>query len=271
MLLEPISPATQEPALTYLSRSPYCNVLISYIILQDLQLAPKRSVLVAVDDSEIRGVAYYGRQMAIAADADAVPAFAEHARRVRGERMIIGERGAVSAFWRLARQWHAPPRLVREHQLVMMLDRSRLRAYDASVEVRNARTSEWKAVADSATAMVRQELEYDPQSDPASFADNIKQMIGRKLWWVGVAEEQLCFFCNVGPWCRQTTQLQGIWTPPALRGRGYATAALGAICDRLLETVPTLSLFVNDFNHDAIALYHRIGFEHVADFQTILF
>ena len=271
MRLERLSPATQEPALEYLSRSPYTTVLISHLILADLQLAPKRNVLVALDNSGVRGVAYYGRQMALAADSDALPAFADHARHARGERMIVGERATVSAFWELIRPWHAQPRLVRDRQLVMMVDRKRLRTSDSRVEVRHARATEWAAVADGTARMVQQELEYDPRREPASFADNVRQMIARKLWWVGVVDRQLCFFCNVGPWCSKTAQLQGIWSPPEFRGRGYATAALAAICDRLLELSPTLSLFVNDFNRAAVALYDRVGFEHVADFQTILF
>jgi predicted GNAT family acetyltransferase len=50
-----------------------------------------------------------------------------------------------------------------------------------------------------------------------------------------------------------------------------ATAALSAICDRLLDDTPELSLYVNDFNARAIALYQRIGFEAVSEFQTLLF
>jgi predicted GNAT family acetyltransferase len=65
--------------------------------------------------------------------------------------------------------------------------------------------------------------------------------------------------------------MQGIWTPKDLRGKGLATAALGAICDRLLTMSPTLSLYVNDFNTPAIALYERVGFETVSEFQTLLF
>ena len=153
----------------------------------------------------------------------------------------------------------------------MMVDRLRLHAYEPRVEVRHARTSEWRVVADATARMVQQELDYDPSREMPNFDANVRQMIARKFWWVGVAGDELCFFCNVGPWCDQTAQLQGIWSPPHLRGRGYATAALGAICDRLLESSPTFSLFVNDFNADAVELYRRVGFEHIADFQTILF
>jgi len=66
-------------------------------------------------------------------------------------------------------------------------------------------------------------------------------------------------------------QLQGIWTPTALRGRGFATAALAAVCSQILCDVESVSLYVNDFNTDALALYDRVGFERVGEFQTILF
>ena len=153
----------------------------------------------------------------------------------------------------------------------MMLDRARLRPYERRTITRHAVIAEWNDVAEGSAQMVRQELAYEPRRGSAEFGAGIRQMIDSKLWWVGSSNGRLCFFCNVGPWCKKTIQLQGVWTPPDLRGRGLATASLASICDRLLEVSPTLSLYVNDFNHAAIALYRRIGFEHVGDFQTLLF
>ncbi len=96
-------------------------------------------------------------------------------------------------------------------------------------------------------------------------------MIARERWWVGETDGRLCFFCNVGAWCRRTAQLQGVWTPPDSRGHGYAAASLAAICERLLDFSPSLSLFVNDFNEPAVALYRRVGFEFVADYKSLIF
>jgi uncharacterized protein len=268
-VIEPLSAATQRPALEYLSRSPYLNVFISHVVLHD-PLPARKNVAVAVEGERVMGVGYYGRQLAIAAEPGALRAFAEHARRHRGERMIIGPRETVSAFWKAIRAWHVAPRLVRDRQLVMMVDRERLRPYERRATVRHAEPREWEAVADGSAQMICQELGYDPRRAP-EFAAGVQQMIERKLWWVGSANGRLCFFCNAGPWCDQTIQLQGIWTPPQLRGQGLATASLAAICDRLLAVSPTLSLYVNDFNEAAVALYRRVGFEHVGDFQTMLF
>jgi uncharacterized protein len=270
-VIEPISPATQKPALEYLARAPYLNVFLSHVLLNDLASSTRRNVNVAIDRQRIVGVAYYGRQLVLAADPAALAAFADHGRRHRGERMIVGERDTVRSYWQAVRSWHAAPRLVRDRQFVMMVDRARLKPYERRTLVRYARMDDWKAVAESSAEMVRQELEYDPRRGSADFAAGIRQMIERRLWWMATDDDQPCFFCNVGPWCNKTAQLQGIWTPPRLRGRGLATASLAAICDRLLEVSPTISLYVNDFNENAVALYRRVGFERVGEFQTLLF
>jgi hypothetical protein len=269
-MIEPVTSTTHAAALEYLSRSPYLNVFISHVLLHDV-LPARNNVTVAVANGRVCGVAYFGRQFAIAAEQAAIEPFGEHAKRRRGERMIVGPRDTVRRFWSSVRGWHVAPRLVRDRQLVMMLDRGRLRPYERRAVVRHARSDEWNAVADGSAEMIRQELAYDPRRASPEFTEGIRAMIERKLWWVGRSNGRLCFFCNVGPWCERTLQLQGIWTPPDLRGRGLATASLAAICDRLLEVSPTLSLYVNDFNDAAIALYRRVGFEHVGDFQTILF
>jgi RimJ/RimL family protein N-acetyltransferase len=269
--IEPVSPANERAALAYLSHAPYVNVFVTYLMLYDLSPATRQRLWVAYDGDAVCGCVYFGRQLALACDDAALDAFAHEARRHRGERMIIGEREAVRAFWGRVRSWHQKPRLVRDRQLVMAVDPERLRAFDSNVVVRHARPDEWQLVAQSSAALIEQELEYDPRHAAADFAANIREMIERGLWWVGESGGRVCFFCNIGPWCRSTAQLQGIWTPPELRGLGLATASFAAICRRLLEHSPTLSLYVNDFNRDAIALYERVGFEHVADFQTMLF
>ena len=68
-----------------------------------------------------------------------------------------------------------------------------------------------------------------------------------------------------------TAQIQGVWTPPEARGHGYAARALAAVARHLLKTEATLSLYVNDFNAPAIALYERVGFTRVGTLSTYLF
>jgi RimJ/RimL family protein N-acetyltransferase len=269
--VERISIATEKAALDYLSAKPAENVFISYLLRYDLSSATRNRLFVLLDGDAVRGLAYFARQIVLACDPESVEPFAREARKHMGERMLVGPRATVEAYWDLVRLWHPPPRLVRERQFVMTIDRTRLQPYDRGVTVRHARADEWTAVADNSAAMIDGELDYDPRSRSSAFSSNVRRMIDENLWWVGVSLGRLCFFCNIGPWCPKTAQLQGIWTPPEYRGRGLATSALGAICGHLLEDIPELSLYVNDFNAPAIALYRRIGFQTSAEFRTLLF
>lgn len=271
MRVEPISAALYESALQYLSASPYTNVFISHVLLHDASGRSRNDVVLAIENGAVAGVAYCGRQLVVAADSSALPAMAQHLRRRRGERMIVGSRETVRALWKLIESWHPAPRLVRERQLVMKIDRKTLQPYEPRTTVRRARIEESEAIANGSAEMIRQELAYDPRRGSPDFTVGVRRMVERGLWWIGIADGPICFLCNIGPWCEQTVQLQGIWTPRQLRRRGLATASLAGICDRLLENSPTVSLYVNDFNDAAIALYRRVGFQHVGDFQTILF
>ena len=265
--------AHEPAALAFLARAPYENVFLSWLITVDRSSSTRSATYVYVDDdSTVRGVGFFGRQVVIAAQDDAViEAFAQTAPVYRFERMIVGPRRTVEPYWNLVRRWHAPPRLVRESQPLMAVDRSRLQGKAGGVEVRRALPNEWESVAHNSAQMIEHELDYDPRGAASEFNANVRMMIDRGLWWVGERDGQLVFFCNTGPYSAQTLQLQGIWTPPALRGHGYATAALHRVCSELLDEVPSLSLYVNGFNAAAIALYDRVGFRQVGEFSTLLF
>jgi RimJ/RimL family protein N-acetyltransferase len=270
---ERMTSVREKDALAYLARAPYANVFLTYLILFDRSPATQNTLHVAIDDANrVRGVGYFSRQVALSADDPAaIEAFARIGAAHRGERMIVGPRTEIAAYWALIRSKHDRARLIRDRQFVMMLDRSMLVPLDRSVVVRRARIDEWPAVADNSALMISAELEYDPMRSSPEFTANVRAMIDRGLWWVGESLGRLCFFCNIGPWSPLTAQMQGIWTPPELRGKGLATQALAGICDKLFEVTPTLSLYVNDFNEKGIALYERVGFKIVSEFQTILF
>lgn len=224
-----------------------------------------------LDADDVCGVGYFGRQVVIAAEPEALLELARVGATRRGERMIVGPRDRIRSYWNLVGPSHAAPRCVRERQLVMAVRRGAVRGTDASVRVRLARSGDIAIVARNSAQMILGELGYDPRKVHGDFTAGVAQMIDRDGCWVGESRAELCFFCNVGPATPQTAQLQGIWTPEHLRGQGLATAALANICEALLGDVPTLSLYVNDFNDAALRLYERVGFTIVGEFQTLLF
>lgn len=261
----------ERAALAFLATAPYDNVFLQWLIGADRSMSTRSSLYTYGDESgEIRGVAFFGRQVVLAGDDAAIDAFAGIGPAYRFEKMIVGPRGIVERYWQLVRDWHTPRRRIRESQPVLAVDRGTL-VERTGVTVRRAHASEWQTVAANSARMIEHELEYDPRGASADFNANVRVMIDRGLWWVGESGGELCFFCNAGPYSDATLQLQGIWTPEHLRGRGLATAALSGICSRLLRDFPSLSLYVNGFNEPALQLYERVGFRAVGEFATYLF
>jgi ribosomal protein S18 acetylase RimI-like enzyme len=233
--------------------------------------APDELVLDRKRDGTVRGVVYYGAQLVIAADdAAALDAFAIETRKYPGLRSFVGPKRAVDGIWNRVKTWHAAPVLVRERQPLYALWPQSLEPIE-DVDVRLARNEETELVAEHSARMILGELGYDPRAQRSSFVAGVRRAIELGTWWVWIVDGTLRFQCNVGARTPVTAQVQGVWTPPAQRGKGYATSALAAISRRILETTPTVSLYVNDFNGAAISLYDRIGYSRVGELATYLF
>ena len=67
-------------------------------------------------------------------------------------------------------------------------------------------------------------------------------------------------------------RLNYVYTPPELRGKGYASALVRDLTTSLLEGGRSfVFLHADRANPAATALYERLGFEHVADFSMVRF
>ncbi len=234
--------------------------------------APDELVLNRDNSGRVTGLAYYGLQLVVAAeDAAALDALAVETRKHRALRSFVGPKPAVDGLWERVRTWHAAPAIVRAAQPLYALTPAALRAPAGEIAVRPAQAEEAELVAEHSARMILGELGYDPRANRAAFLASVRRAVAHGLWWVWVEAGELRFQCNVGPRTAATAQIQGVWTPPEARGRGYGTRALAAVAQRLLTTEATLSLYVNDFNGPAIALYERVGFARVGTFATYLF
>lgn len=266
----PIRPEDQAEVRDFLDQRPYENVYLEWLLTQRRST---RERFFCYRDSQriVRGVAFYGRQIALAASSrDAIAAFAELARDFSGERMIVGPRDVAHDYWQHVQSWHRAPRLERDRQPLFVLE-TPPRGIRSRVIIRPARLSESSEIARNSAAMIEQELGYDPRRAAGDFFENVEQMIEQGMWWVASRDGKLCFFCHIGPHSSRTVQLQGVWTPPNMRGRGLATHALTQICQELLKIYPSVSLYVNDFNESAIRLYRKVGFTQASELATYLF
>jgi predicted GNAT family acetyltransferase len=67
---------------------------------------------------------------------------------------------------------------------------------------------------------------------------------------------------------RHTISISGVYTPPALRNRGFASASVSALTQRMLESgYRTCNLFTDLGNPTSNAIYQRIGYIPVVDYN----
>lgn len=67
-------------------------------------------------------------------------------------------------------------------------------------------------------------------------------------------------------------QIGGVWTPPALRGRGYGRAVVaGALRAARARGVARSVLFTPTGNAPAQAAYRALGYQRIRDYALILF
>lgn len=91
-----------------------------------------------------------------------------------------------------------------------------------------------------------------------------------RMWLLEVGGEPVaCTAFNTAT--REAVQVGGVWTPPQLRGRGYARAAVAAsLLDAREEGASVGVLFTGTENSPAQKAYEALGFRHVGDYRLLL-
>ena len=92
---------------------------------------------------------------------------------------------------------------------------------------------------------------------------------GRFFLWV---DEKPVSMALISPPTGDSQMVGGVYTPPALRGKGYATSCVAKLSQRVLDSgVPSCRLFTDLANPTSNKIYARIGYHPVADFEHYLF
>ena len=275
--VRPLERRDEAVALEALGRNPVRDVFIASRILHDGALSSlgPSPLWGAFEDGELRGLLHVGPNLVPAADDEAAcEALANAAGGLYPTRMVVGERVMVELLWSIVGGSYPAPREVRRRQFVYAVEPGGLVLEPGSGRgiARLAERSDEDRVLKLSAAMYTEEMGENPLArDPDGYRRRVRMLTSRGWTYVYDAGGTLQFKMDVGCASTRSAQIQGVYVPPELRGRGVGTAAMAACCDLALDRHPNLSLYVNDFNTPAVALYERIGFRRQPyDFQTIM-
>jgi RimJ/RimL family protein N-acetyltransferase len=105
----------------------------------------------------------------------------------------------------------------------------------------------------------------------ASSHEEIERGLAEDASWVLEVDGTAVAFQQFNAMLPDVVQVGGVWTPPPLRGRGYARAVVaGALLVARAGGVRRSVLFTGDTNEPAKRAYAALGFERVGDWGLLL-
>ena len=125
----------------------------------------------------------------------------------------------------------------------------------------------------AAAAMVTEEVGFDPVARYGDgYAARLRTLIaGQRSAIVTDVNGRVIFKADAGIVNLDAAQVQGVWLHPDYRGYGLAKPFFAAAAQVLQRRYPHLSLYVNDYNARALAMYRGTGWEQIGQFSTIIF
>jgi uncharacterized protein len=266
----------RDEALALCDRDPVTNVFVGARIRSGA-LDPVRlgaQLWGYHEAGRLVSLCYAGANLApVQAEPTAVTAFAERAR-LQGRRCssIAGPADAVGDLWRRLSPYWDRPREIRARQPLMAISGDPLIAPDPLV--RRVSPSELPILLPASVAMFTEEVGVSPIGidGGAAYRARVSELVAGGRSFARIENGQIVFKAEIGAVTPHACQVQGVWVPPALRGRGHAARGMAAVVALARRTLaPVVSLYVNDFNAPARAVYRRVGFNEVGTFMSVLF
>lgn len=264
-VLDRLAPADAPEVLSFLEDDPELNVYLIALVLRDALARATDAWWGVRRDGRLTGVAFLGGQsgavLLAGDDAAGFEALGATLPTPAGARLqVIGPRRALSALRHAFPGAPHRPRLDRD-QTYLVLGPGALPPREPLPELRTARREDYAFLYHAGADLRAEELLEDPREvDPANFAQRVEEECRDGWTWVWRDVRGLVFRAGISALTRDAAQVSGVWVPPAHRGQGIATRALGELCARLQQRSRAVTLFVNDVNTPALALYRRLGF-----------
>ena len=251
---------TREQILRFCAEDP-----IERVFLEDVARRGLGRFVGLADDEQLVALCHVG--------ANAVPSghgcggFARDVARA-APLMLIGEARAVGELWEAASSRLPRPREDRPGQPVFHIAEP---PESGDTTLRRATPDDFELLLPACAAAHEQELGVDPlRRDADGFRWRTRSQIDEGRSWIWVEDEVILFKAEASAWTPSAVQLQQVWVDPFVRQSGFGARGLRDLCRLLLESVPSVCLFVRAENTAAIRLYESIGMDHVLDYRSLL-
>lgn len=274
--VRPLGAADLDAFLALARQDPVVNVFVDYRATTT-NLEPRwlgGEMWGRFENGELAAACHVGANLVpVQADPDDAAAFAERAlARGRTVSTIVGPQEAVRTFWNgVAATWGRPreARWEQPHLEIAALPR-----VAADPRVRKSTRADLNELYPACVAMYTEEVGISPEYGGGAelYRARVTQLVSRGWSFARYDDGQLVFKAEVACATPYAAQIQGVYVPPSHRGRGLATAGMAAVVNIVRrELAPVVSLYVNDWNTPARAVYEKVGFRETARFATVMF
>lgn len=122
-------------------------------------------------------------------------------------------------------------------------------------------------------AYVREELRRpDDEATRTAAMDDVRRQLRAGVAWLLEERGRPVAFSAFNARLPDVVQIGGVFTPPALRRRGYGRAVVaGSLLDARADGARRAVLFTGEENEAALRAYEAIGFRSVGDYGLIAF
>ena len=274
--VRPLGAADLDAFLALARRDPVVNVFVDYRATTT-NLEPRwlgGEMWGRFENGELASACHVGANLVpVQATAEDAAAFAERAlARGRTVSTIVGPQEPVRVFWNgVAGAW-GRPREARWEQ--PHLEIAALPKVAADPRVRKSTRADLNELYPACVAMYTEEVGISPEYGGGAelYRARVTQLVSRGWSFARYDEGRLVFKAEVACATPYAAQIQGVYVPPAHRGRGLATAGMAAVVNIVRRDIaPVVSLYVNDWNTSARAVYEKVGFRETARFATVMF
>lgn len=257
-------------ALEFLQRDPLINVYLVSRLLEERTLAATQIAVIRYNGAIVLVVSL-ATNIVLAGDPSisdditdtAIALVADRIlTRMLPVRAIISPAHLVEKLWIMLRMRLDPPTVVRMNQPIYALRKTL--AYPDLTRARYSTVRDLEQLVPACAAMHKEEVGIDPmERDAVGYRERIRELIDKKRSVILVENGVIVAKCEYSAVTPESVQLMGVWSHPQHRRRGHSRELLGEVCGHFSRKGKTVTLFVNDFNAPAIALYESLGFKRI--------